>query len=331
MIKIYDYDGNLRDWDWLRAEFGDVRVHPVEERFPIREGEHIYKVCYLRAKSGYAAILINTKDLDGQNRVSETVVFGWSSAEPHGLANTGHNWTDNGVVGHTNETGDVGPGMGGGAYYSPVDGERGPHWCWVYGLPSDYVDGLGMLAMTNHNHVDVGYCEVVAGEIEPPEPPPDGDTLELIQVDVAAINQKMGRIIELLERDQPPEPPPTSPFKGSYFNNTTLSGAPALERDDEEINFFWGDGPPGPGIGADNFSVRWTKEQHFAEGTYTFSVLADDGVRLWIDDRLIIDKWVDQSPQRYNADVALAAGQHGIKLEYYERGGGSTIKLWWEP
>jgi hypothetical protein len=199
------------------------------------------------------------------------------------------------------------------------------------------VDGVGMLPFhddvpgANHLHTEYGFRAVRWGD-EPPTPPevPNGDLLD----EVRAINLKMDkldRIIELLERDQPPEPPVVSPFKGEYFNNIALSGAPALVRDDEEINFFWGDGPPGPGIGADNFSVRWTKEQHFAEGTYTFSVLADDGVRLWVDDQLVIDKWVDQSPQRYDADVALAAGQHGIKLEYYERGGGSTIKLWWEP
>jgi len=328
MIKIYDYDGNLRDWDWLRAEFGDVRVHPVEERFPVREGERIYKTCYLRAKSGYAAILINAKDRDGQNVTGEAVVFGWSSAEPHGLANTGHNWTDNGVVGHTNETGDVGPGMGTGAYYSPADGERGPHWCWVYGLPSDYVDGLGMLAMTNHNHVDVGYCEVIAGDVEPPEPPPpvNGELLTVakeIRDAVLRIEQKIG--------STPPEPPPPADtlFRGEYFNNTTLSGAPALIRDDEKIDFDWGEESPDPKVNANDFSVRWTATKTFAAGSHRFTVVADDGVRLWVDGVLIVDAWKPQSATTYTADVILGAGQHEIKMEYFERGGLSVAKLSW--
>lgn len=324
-IEIYDYNGDLQDWDWLKAEFGDVQVHPVEDEFSVREGEHIYKVCYLRAKSGDSACQINTKGLDGQNVVGETVIFGWADADPHGLVDNGHNWTGNGIPGLTNETGDVGPGMG--AFYSPADGERGPYWCWVYGLPSDYVDGLGMLAMTNHNHVDVGYREVIASEGEPPEPPVDSDLLAAVK----RIDKNVAEIKTWLLKTppEPPEPPKPEVFRGEYFNNITLTGAPALVRDDKEINFEWGSGSPDPKVNPDHFSVRWTGKRTFA-GPTVFHVLADDGVRLWVYGQLVIDQWHDQGPTHYEVRLPLTPGEWDIKVEYYERGGGSTIKLWWE-
>ncbi len=324
-VKIYDYDGVLRDWDWLRAEFGDVQIHPVEERFSIREGERVYEACYLRAKTGNSSCQINIKNLDEVNVVGETVVFGWADAEPHGLADNGHNWSVNGVPGPTNETGDVGPGMG--AFYSPADGERGPYWCWVYGLPSDYVDGLGMLAMTNHSHLDVGYREVVVGESEPPEPPVSGEPLDVVREirdDVLAI-----RVI-LQDGYVPPEPPVDQPFVGEYYNNKDLSGAPAFTREDEEINFEWGAGSPDPRINPDHFSVHWTGYRTFGARSYTFYALVDDGIRLWVDDDLVIDGWKDQPPTPYQTTKIMTAGQHDIEVTYYENAGGATCKVWWE-
>jgi murein DD-endopeptidase MepM/ murein hydrolase activator NlpD len=115
-----------------------------------------------------------------------------------------------------------------------------------------------------------------------------------------------------------PTPQPGSGWRGQYFNNMTLTGAPALERDDPQINFDWGTGSPGAGIGSDHFSVRWTRTLNLAGGTWRFSTTTDDGVRLWVDDRLLIDKWRDQSATSYSADVALPAGNHTVKMEYYE-------------
>ncbi len=121
--------------------------------------------------------------------------------------------------------------------------------------------------------------------------------------------------------------PSGSVWRGQYYNNMTLAGAPALERDDPEVNFDWGTGAPGAGIEADRFSVRWMRTLNLAAGTWRFTVTADDGVRLWVDDRLVIDKWFDQRATSYSVDVALGAGNHAVKIEYYENGDNAVAKL----
>jgi hypothetical protein len=125
----------------------------------------------------------------------------------------------------------------------------------------------------------------------------------------------------------PPPPPPPAGYQATYFNNLTLSGTPVLTRSEASIDNDWGGGGPGNGVNNDNFSARWTRAQDFAAGSYTFSVTADDGVRLYIDDVLAIDKWIDQGPTTYTANKTLAAGSHTVKIEYYERGGGAVAKF----
>jgi hypothetical protein len=174
-IKIYDFDHSPSDpdaptvdWDWLRDTFGDVQVKAIEDKISLSEGDVVYKLDYLDARVGDANIIINVRDEDGNPVQGETVIFGWPDAPAHGYADKPSNWTENGVPGDTNEKGDVGPGLGTGAYYSPAHGERGPHFVWIWDKPSDYVDGLGMIAGTNHAHLNVGYRAVKWSEEEPP-------------------------------------------------------------------------------------------------------------------------------------------------------------------
>ena len=83
------------------------------------------------------------------------------------------------------------------------------------------------------------------------------------------------------------------PWRGEYYNNRTLSGAPDLVRYESTINFDWGRLGPGDGISPTDFSVRWTGFFEFAGGTYRFTITCDDGARVWVDDVLIIDQWHD--------------------------------------
>jgi murein DD-endopeptidase MepM/ murein hydrolase activator NlpD len=123
-------------------------------------------------------------------------------------------------------------------------------------------------------------------------------------------------------------------WKGEYFNNTSLSGSPVMVRDDGTgpLNFDWGSGSPGSscGVPADNFSARWTRTAYFNAGTYQFSVTSDDGFRLYVDGVLQMQAWHDQGPTTYTKNVALSAGNHVIKMEYYEHGGGAVAKLNWK-
>jgi len=119
-------------------------------------------------------------------------------------------------------------------------------------------------------------------------------------------------------------------WKGEYYTNPDLAGDPAFVVDDEEIAFNWDVGSPRYGIPADNFSVRWTRTLAFDEGSYTFWAMADDGVRLYLDDELLIDEWHDSPATRYEKIVALDAGDHTIVVEYYERGGQALAAAGWE-
>jgi hypothetical protein len=117
-------------------------------------------------------------------------------------------------------------------------------------------------------------------------------------------------------------------WRGEYFNNTNLIGSPVVVRNDSDVNFNWGAGAPARRLPADNFSVRWTRQLYFAAGTYRFTVDVDDGARLWVDGRLLINQWHDGIAS-YSANVSLTEGAHTIRLEVYEHLGGAMARLSW--
>lgn len=121
-------------------------------------------------------------------------------------------------------------------------------------------------------------------------------------------------------------------WRGEYFNNATLTGTPALVRDDAQVLFDWGYGSPLSGtIGSDTFSARWTRRLNFAAGNYTFSVTADDGVRLWVNGHLLVDAWQVQAARTFSNNIYLPAGNADIKLEYFENTGQAVARLSWAP
>jgi len=124
-----------------------------------------------------------------------------------------------------------------------------------------------------------------------------------------------------------PKPSPTGPWNGAYWNNRNLAGSPHFTRSEKAIDFNWGVASPGSGINHDNFSARWTRTRHFDAGWYRFTIRVDDGVRLWVDGKLLIDKWRDTAPTTYYVDTYLATGNHKLAVEYYEHTGGAQITL----
>jgi hypothetical protein len=120
-------------------------------------------------------------------------------------------------------------------------------------------------------------------------------------------------------------------WRGEYYRNPDLIGAPAFVRNDSAINFDFGAAGPGGGIPGTNFSARWTGSPFFTAGNYRFTTKTDDGVRLWIDGQLLIDQWHDASPTGYSGNLALSTGNHYIKMEYYQHGGGALGVLTWAP
>jgi hypothetical protein len=123
-------------------------------------------------------------------------------------------------------------------------------------------------------------------------------------------------------------PAASSNWRGEYFNNQELSGEPSLVRQDPQINFDWGTGSPAPEIQSDHFSVRWTRTLFYRSGTYTFNAFSDDGVRVWLDNQLIIDQWHDTTNVTFTAVRTISEGNHSLKVEYYENQGNAHIRFW---
>jgi chitodextrinase len=127
----------------------------------------------------------------------------------------------------------------------------------------------------------------------------------------------------------PPPSCPTGQYSADYYANMTLSGSPVLQRCEAAINHGWGSGSP-TGVPANRFSARWTGTYSFTAGSYQFTATADDGIRVWVDGTLAIDSWKDQAPTTYHATRILTAGEHAVKVEYYENGGGAVAKVGWQ-
>jgi beta-glucosidase len=117
-----------------------------------------------------------------------------------------------------------------------------------------------------------------------------------------------------------------SGLKGEYFNNQDLEGNPALVRTDEHVDFKWGDGSYIDGGPTDHFSARWTG--YFVpktSGEYKFYVSADDGVRLYLDDKNVIDDWHRHAETLDTYVQLLEAGRsYRVRLEYFEAVGAAT-------
>ena len=145
-----------------------------------------------------------------------------------------------------------------------------------------------------------------------------------------AITPTITTTITPTETTVSPTPLVITQWRGEYYTNLTLSGGVTVLRDDPAINFNWGMNSPATGIPADNFSARWTRILPFEAGKYRFSVRSDDGVRVWLDEELIIDEWHAGMPVTHIAERELSTGDHTIRVEYYEQTGAAEIRLWWE-
>ena len=129
-------------------------------------------------------------------------------------------------------------------------------------------------------------------------------------------------------------------LQASYWNydvagngNVMPSTRPDLTRIEPMVNFNWGRGSPAPSIHANYFAAKWegdfiTQE----EGDYIFFTRSDDGIRLWIDNVLVVSRW---SPHGATWDEAspihlLAATKYSIRVEFFERRGGAIAELYWQ-
>lgn len=154
--------------------------------------------------------------------------------------------------------------------------------------------------------------------------------LSLPQISIVAHSADLRTQATAAFRLTPPAPPITE-WKGEYFASRTPSTAPVLVRNDSKIDFNWGSAAPAPGLPANDFSVRWTRTLPFEAGDYRFYARSDDGVRLWVDGWLVVDEWNDGGAGLRTGNFrGIGAGDHTVKVEYYEAKGDAFVSVWWE-
>ena len=161
--------------------------------------------------------------------------------------------------------------------------------------------------------------------------------LDLTILDLDGNPVKDARVTLLMKDNGSNEEEENNTFSGEYYSNPNSSNSPEfgeliLTREDDVINFEWGNGGPDNSIPNDDFQVRWTTEINAeVAGTYNFRTYTDDGLRLFINGESIIDNWSDQGPTNRTGSIYLNEGTHECVMEYYENGGGATASLYWTP
>src|SRR6185436_14716683 len=121
-------------------------------------------------------------------------------------------------------------------------------------------------------------------------------------------------------------------IRGEYWDNNRMDGTPRLVRVDQRIDFGWTLNSPGRGIPFDWYSVRWTGTITApATGVHRLGVEGNDGYRLYVDGKLVVDDWAKRGYGANLATVDLAAGSmHQLRIEFYESAGNARVKLVWD-
>jgi LysM repeat protein len=220
----------------------------------------------------------------------------------------------------------------------------------AYGVTVSAITAANGIKNANRIYVGQRLCIPQSGTVSPP---PTCHTIHVVQrgeylkiiaskygTTVAAIVQAnrlknpnfvyVGQRLKIPTKCLIPAPKPTTQptgtWKAVYWKNRDQAGDPAFTRYVDNVHFDWGTGGPA-GLPSDNFSIRFTRTMHFEAGKYLFHVLVDDGVRLFIDKELEIDQWRVQPPTNFSVEKNLAAGNHTLRVDYFENLGGAQIKL----
>jgi len=116
---------------------------------------------------------------------------------------------------------------------------------------------------------------------------------------------------------------------GEYYDGSSFRKLVRTRRD-LKIDFDLNNRSPVRGLSDDNYSVRWTGSLRVpADGEYEFVTRSDDGVRLWIDNEMLVDNWTVHRAAVDKKAKVLSAGMHAIKLEWFQRRGPALMKLYW--
>lgn len=122
------------------------------------------------------------------------------------------------------------------------------------------------------------------------------------------------------------------PLQVEFFNNTELAGTPLATTTSTQLDYVW-DGAPVTGLTDKNYSVRWTGTITApVDGDYSFITQSDDGSRVFLDDRLILDLWGRHAIETKATHLTLKAGTtHRLRVEYMQAHGDAIMRFGWGP
>lgn len=119
--------------------------------------------------------------------------------------------------------------------------------------------------------------------------------------------------------------------QGMYYANQDFQGEPAFTKNESNINYDWGDNSPATGFPQTHFSVIWKGTlSPTISGLYTIGTTSDDGMRVFINDKEIINDWSDHAAQSSSTTLNMVANQtYSIRVEYYQSSGEAVAKVTW--
>jgi tartrate-resistant acid phosphatase type 5 len=124
----------------------------------------------------------------------------------------------------------------------------------------------------------------------------------------------------------------TNGLNATYFNNSDFTGS-TVKRIDSTIAFTWRGASPTSGISGTTFSVRWNGlVKPYTDETYTFIAKHNDGVRVWVNGKLLIDSWKSQATTTHTGTISLRANRlYDLRVEHFaDSGGSNTMQLQWD-
>ena len=123
----------------------------------------------------------------------------------------------------------------------------------------------------------------------------------------------------------------THSLKAEYFIGANFEKLLGTGRA-TSIDFNWGRRNIFGGVKSEKMSIRWTGLVRApVTGDYAFSTYSSDGVRVWLDEKIIIDDWGEHSLTRDDGTSRLRAGFHRLQVDYFTTNGAAEIHLLWRP
>jgi hypothetical protein len=119
-------------------------------------------------------------------------------------------------------------------------------------------------------------------------------------------------------------------YQGKGFNTTPILTRGEPRSGGRQLDSNWGTGSPAANVPNDQFSARWVGNFSFEGGDYRFRAITDDGIRVYIDGILVLDRWLNGYQDVTNTFRSLGPGNHRIVVEYYEAYGDARVGVWWE-